>query len=186
LKDAKWSYLAGLIDGEGHIGITKGCRYWRNKDGVETKYPAYSLQISVANNSSSLMTFLIKHFGGVYYTHTRINPNARDGYTWQPKGAKNKEALLLAVLPYLVIKTAQAKMALEFLRMRDEINPEKRETFHAMSLRLNQRGVSPTTNMPDDLPYCQPAHGPTVPANLKIESDLMGDHESAPVVTQAA
>lgn len=170
MQDANWPYLAGLIDGEGHIGVTKGCRYWG-----ETKYPAYSLQISIANNDLGLMQYLIKHFGGVYYVHTRKNPNARVGYIWHPKGHKNKEQLLLAVIPYLVIKPEQAKLALEFLRMKDEINPEKREEMHRRSLLLNRRGISPETNTPNCTENVQ-----------MIESDLPGDEQSAPVVTQTA
>lgn len=173
MQQPNWPYLAGLIDGEGHIGITKGCRYWTNKSGVKTKYPAYCLQISIANCEIRLMKYLITHFGGTFYVHTRINPNARLGYNWHPKGAKNKEQLLLAVIPYLVLKTEQAKIALEFLRMRDENNPTKREEMHKRSLQLNHRGVSPTTNTSNG---SQPM----------IESDLIGDYESAPAVTQDA
>jgi len=175
LKAANWPYLAGMIDGEGHIGITKGCRYWTNKDGVEIKYPAYCLQISIANNSLELMRYLIEHFGGVYYLHTRNNPNARMGYNWMPKGAKNKEQLLLSVLPYLVIKHEQASLALQFIRIEGENNPAKRQALYKSFLQLNRRGVSPTTNMPDG---SKP--------EPKIESELHGDMQSAPVVTQVA
>jgi hypothetical protein len=171
MKDANWPYLAAMIDGEGHIGITKGCRYEINKDGVRTKYPAYTLQISVSNNSVALMRYLIQHFGGVFYIHKRSNPNARIGYIWQPKGLKNKETLLLSVLPYLVIKPEQAKLALEFIRMNGQINPEKRGAMHERSRQLNQRGISVETNMPN------------CPENGQVrESELRGDTQSAPVV----
>ena len=175
MKDANWPYLAGMIDGEGHIGITKGCRYWTNKDGVKTKYPAYTLQISVANNSLVLMKYLISHFGGVYYTHTRKNPNANIGYTWLPKGIKNKEKLLLCAIPYLVIKRKQAELALQFIRMDGETNPNKRQSLYESFLQLNRRGVSPTANALNSSEN-----------ELKIESDLIGDYESAPVVIQDA
>lgn len=174
MKDKNWSYLAGLIDGEGHIGLTKGCRYWTNKDGVKIKYPAYAMQISIFNNDLKLMTYLVKNFGGVYYTRDRSNPRAKVGHTWQPKGHKNKELLLLAVIPYLIIKEEQAKLALEFLRMKDQINPEKREEMHKHSLELNRKGpTTPETNTSNSSEN-----------ELKIESELMGDHESAPDVNQ--
>lgn len=170
MKQANWSYLAGLIDGEGHIGITKGCRYENHKDGTRTKYPAYSLQVSIFNNYLPLMKYLIEHFGGVYYIHTRSNPRAKNGYIWQPKGSRNKEKLLLAILPYLIIKTEQAKMALEFIRMNGEKNPEKRAELHKMSLELNRRGISPETNTLDNS------------NELKIESELYGDIQSDSIV----
>ncbi len=174
MKDANWPYLAGLIDGEGCITITIGCRYWTNKDGIKTKYPAYCLQVTITNNSLKLMQYLIQHFGGVYYSHARKNPNANLGYIWMPKGMKNKETLLLSVLPYLVIKKEQANLALQFVRMKDQIDPPARQKLTEQIQLLNRRGISPTTNTLD-----------SSLSELKIESELIGDYESAPAVTQA-
>lgn len=169
---AKWSYLAGLIDGEGSIGTTKGCRYWTNKKGQITKYPAYSLVVSVSNNSLVLMKHLLRTHGGVYYPHKRSNPNANIGWLWMPKGAKNKKTLLLAVLPYLVIKREQALLALKWLEMGDVINPALWEEFHQKFLAMNKRGLSSEPNTPNNSD------------ELKIETELIGDDKSAPVVTQ--
>lgn len=187
MKESNWSYLAGLIDGEGYIGITKGCRYYTDKENNTTKYPAYSINITISNNSLDLMKYLVEHFGGKYYTHTRSNPNANIGFMWQPKGIKNKEKLLLAVLPHLVIKTRQAQLILDFIRLNGENNPEKREEFHRKSLILNRRGLSPTTNTLDGDNIIN--RWVSYPEHLtidlpKIESELHGDVQSAPVVIQ--
>ena len=175
MKKSNWSYLAGMIDGEGCITVTKGCRYWQSASGEKIKYPAYCLQITIVNNSLALMKFLISHFGGTYYYHVRKNPKAKPGFIWMPKGRKNRENLLLAIIPYLVIKVEQAKLALEFLRMNGEINPIKREEMHQRFQVLNRKGISPETNTQDNSEE-----------ELKIESDLIGNYESAPVVIQDA
>ncbi len=121
------------------------------------------------------MKWLLKTFGGTYYL---MNRNRREHwkpcFMWMPKGAKNKETLLLSVLPYMIIKREQAVLALEFVRLNGERNPAKRLALYNKAALLNSR-VSPTTNMPDDSDL-----------ESKIESDLMGDHESELAVTQAS
>jgi hypothetical protein len=118
-----WSYLAGILDGEGCINIA---RSRRSKTDGRTFYINYVLQLDVFNTSLPLMKWLVQYFGGVYYTRDRNIGQYKRSYNWRPKGATNRKNILLGILPYLVIKHEQAKIALQYLDMQGE-NPEGRE-----------------------------------------------------------
>jgi hypothetical protein len=173
----KWSYLAGLIDGEGCISISKRIAEGKKvseEHGNPIPYKIFTLRISITNTSVVLMKWLIKNFGGVYYSKYAESDKHKARYEWRPKGRANTEKMLLAILPYMVIKTEQVKNALEWFRMTNnkERNPEKREKMYLANRLLNQKGNSVTTNTLDS-----PENG------LMIESDLISDNESAPLVT---
>lgn len=127
--------------------------------------------IQIANSNIELMKWLVRNFGGVYYSKPRHKENWKTGYTWRPKGRKNAETLLLGVLPYLVLKREQANLALEFIRLGFEKNQSRRDELHLKCMELNRRGVSPTTNTFD------------TEESVKIESGLIGDYESDSSVT---
>lgn len=144
-KKEHWSYLAGLVDGEGHIAIVKN--YRNGEDGHhKAPYYLYFLALGVNGTSEALMKWLLRYFGGVYYSRDR-NKKWKIAYEWRPKGKKNKEDLLLGVLPYLVIKRKQAMVALEFLRLGNSEVPIQREQFYRKSALLNQRGKPVETDM---------------------------------------
>jgi|SRR5215831_7195786 len=167
-----WSYLAGLLDGEGCFTIAGSWKITKNGK----KYFHFNLLISLYNNNLDVMKWLIEHFGGAYYVHhPSKHQNHKVGYSWHPKGARNKELLLLAILPYLIIKKRQAQIALDYLRLR-EPNPQKREAMRNEIQTLNGHGSGkrPTTNMLDN------------PDGLKIESDLHSDMQSGPGVIPEA
>ena len=75
-----------------------------------------------------------------------------------------------------IIKKRQADVALEFVSLFGQHNPERRQELREMMLELNKVG-SPETNT---------LGVPSGNDGIKIESDLIGDYESAPVVTLTA
>jgi hypothetical protein len=170
----KWSYLAALIDGEGCISIYR--RLQKTRKYLNTDYWMMNHRLSVYNTNEKLMKWLIKNFGGVYYTKSRRSTVHKVEYDWRPKGAKNLEKVLLGVLPYLVIKDEQAKILLEYIRISmygERTNPEKREELRLRLSSLNKRGDSVTTNTLDCSQNEQ-----------KIESELARKDESAPDVNR--
>ncbi len=91
------AYLAGMIDGEGHI-------YRPNvKNGRGIAYPQSRLLFvqSVQNNGLELCTWAKDRFGGGITL-------TRDLYRWQITG-KAAEALALHLQPYLIVKREQVK-----------------------------------------------------------------------------
>lgn len=168
MKERNWSYLAGIVDGEGSIGISCSQREDRG-----CSYKQYELFISIRNTDVRLMKWLIEHFGGVYYANP-VEKGWKPSWHWRPKGHKNKELLLLGLLPYLVLKRDQALLGLEYLRLGATNCPSKRHALCLRTRELNRRGESVETNTLDS------------GNSEKIESGLTGDSESAPDVNQVA
>ncbi len=174
MDKTKWSYLAGLFDGEGCISIASRPHATTDKrNGKEVVWKRTSLQISIANTNPALMRWLISNFGGVFYTHEFDNQKWKTRFSWQPKGRKNRAEMLLGILPYLVLKSEQAILALEYIRLPQGAEMERNSLVERCRL-LNQKGKSVTTNTLDS------------EQSEMIESDLIGDNESAPLVTATA
>lgn len=165
----KWSYLAGIFDGEGNFTLSA---YYRADSGDRLRF---SFQIGVKNTDLRLMKWLISNFGGVYYTYqNKKHLDWKLSHLWRPKGRRNMEKLILGILPYLVVKTEQAKIALEWIRLDGENNPSKRLQLVDNMHKLNQRGTSVETNTLDS------------GESEMIESGLIGNDESASDVSQIA
>ena len=92
-----YSYIAGIIDGEGSITIT------RKSSGC------YSLVVTVANNNMNLHNFLKACFNG---TISSSNRNART-CQWRLVANQAKNFLVL-IAPYLLLKQEQAYLGIEF------------------------------------------------------------------------
>lgn len=177
MDKSKWSYLAGLFDGEGCVSIaSRPHKTVDKRNDEEVTWKRTSCQISLANTDRGLMQWLISNFGGVYYTlsgNSRIGQNWKPCYSWQPKGAKNRETFLLGILPYSIIKRERLLLALEYVRLPREAAAE-REVLVEKCRALNFRGRSVETNTSDNS------------EELKIEPVLQGDLESAlPVMVDA-
>jgi hypothetical protein len=101
---SEWSYLAGLIDGEGSIYI---CYDKRND--------VYFMEMSVTNTARSLIDWLLGHFGGTERISGKSQDKAHpDQWAWVVRGRK-AAPIIAGVKPYLVIKKQQANLAEEFI-----------------------------------------------------------------------
>jgi len=107
------SHLAALVDGEGTISIVKR----------ETKRrEAYRLSIRVYNTSETLKNYLEKRWGATTVRRKGRRKIHKDCYTmiWTSSKA---EDILRRIWPYLIIKTAQANLAVAFQTLVKNINP---------------------------------------------------------------
>jgi hypothetical protein len=137
------SYLAGMIDADGHIGIVKS-------KIVPGKYntPAYTLRVNVTNTDKGLRDWLIGRFGGtVTCRKHRAGLNWKPTYDWHYHNAKGA-ALLELIFPYLVIKDRQARLAIELYSgwVKDNTGTpqkevERREELYKKFKQLNQVGI---------------------------------------------
>lgn len=167
-----WPYVAGIFDGEGCV-----CLHMTRADYA--KQPNHcSLQVLIYNTSVPLMKWLITNFGGKYYTRTKNDSplSKKTQYVWHPSGRKNRENFLLGILPYLVIKQEQAKIALEFLRIGDQVkSPALRRELVARCSFLNNQSEESVETIRE-----------TPQIEGKIWPELIGDYESDPVETQVS
>ncbi len=107
--DHFYAYVGGFFDGEGSIGIYKN----------NNKNPGYSLRTQVTQNKSpvslSLYNRLIKQFGGNLSEQITLSGDIK--YNWQLNAAK-ATVFLETILPFLLMKSDQAKIAILWQRQR--------------------------------------------------------------------
>ena len=97
----KLAYTAGLLDGEGTI-------YLRIVDGG-----TLVLRLTIVNTNELLMQWLQLNFGGnVTRSRSDKNPKHKDLWAWGFSGNAAVD-FLKSILPYLVIKKAQAQLGVE-------------------------------------------------------------------------
>ena len=109
VKDTDLAYLAGLIDGEGMVAIAKV----RPPPHVKNGNPRYFVKVEIQMSDREP----IEHLARLYDRHIMVKkPSAnmkKPAYrvSWQ---ARIGADLLKQILPYLVLKQAQALVALDF------------------------------------------------------------------------
>jgi len=109
------SYLAGLIDGEGWIGISK-----HNRKG-RSRYPfEFRANVGIClGKGSFILNELKEEYGGSIYFRKKRDSRWVDITSWQLAGS-NCKPFLIDLLPYLRIKRTQADLVLEFLDLQGE------------------------------------------------------------------
>lgn len=166
LSKEKLAYAAGLLDAEGTFSVPTPT--------------AQSPQIQLSNTDQRMLDWMHHYFGGITFASKKKNPEHRDAGLWRLSGGrcqkkeyldhikKCKELFILAILPYMVQKRAQAILSLSLLRG----DKPSKYCFDEIT-KLNQVGTQ-TTNTP------------ITSSEVKIESDPVGDYGSAPLVTATA
>lgn len=136
------AYLAGMIDGEGTIGIYE-------MKGPRSLRPSFYVQITVTNTDTVLMDWLVATFGGRVDRRRdpSRSPRHRQPYAWRVPG-DNAEALLHAVLPRLIVKRGQAAVALQLRELKlppgrrlTDADVVARKALKDEMHRLNRRGT---------------------------------------------
>ncbi len=108
------AYLAGIIDGEGYIGIKK----YSGKNCVS---PTFHERITVCMSEKYILDIFKKNFGG--YIHTRKFKNKiiktnKIGYAWETTDRKAAN-IIMVFLPYLKVKKEQAKIVLKLRKSKE-------------------------------------------------------------------
>lgn len=160
-------YLAGIIDGEGYIGINLQ---------KQKKCNRYRIRLCVCNTNLELLTWLVDNFGGGIYEKRVYKSNHSKSFNWSV-GDKSAEEILTVVYPYLIIKKKQAELALAYRKLQNLNRPtypglcalpkELRHEIFITIKHLNSCPKSVEANMPN--------------ANsllAKIESELVRNNEN--------
>lgn len=136
-------YIAGLVDGEGHIGLRFAAGGSPRKAQIE---------FQIANTSLALVQS-VRDFMGV---GTIIKPNMKNPkhrQVWVYKAYSNNAYLALKVIsPLLILKKPQADLAIEFvekhIRGRErrgnrltDVEITDRLAYKDMFSKLNKRGT---------------------------------------------
>lgn len=136
---AQIAYFSGILDGEGTIsvgdkkispskakGIRKSFRPYKGKIRIYRARVNFSCHVSVCNTNSRLMDWLVKTFGGFVNVSKRTKVNWSTKMSWHLP-CKSICPILEACLPYLNIKSEQARLMIEIRKNID--NNKKREEY---------------------------------------------------------
>jgi hypothetical protein len=99
------AYLAGIVDGEGYIGIKRTAK----PNGSIS--PRYCERIQVRMVNEEAIRLLTDTLGGNYYAESMTQRRGRPLFCWQASDAQ-AAGILRALLPYLRIKKGNAVAAL--------------------------------------------------------------------------
>lgn len=149
MTDVELAYMAGIVDGEGSICIVK---HSGAKD-TPRKHPIYRAHVSVSQCDIRLPNWIKERFGGYVSNLGVPKKGHKQAYSWQITGTKQCLPFLQAIRPYLLLKTRQADIAIDFCLQQKNIRhlPDtekesefgRRELMVAQIKKLNYRGVPP-------------------------------------------
>ena len=144
------AYLAGFIDGEGTLTVTRNSR--KDRPG----YFRLNIRLAVYNTNIELLAVLRDGFGG-----TIMIANMKD-QRWKPQGQlvwseEQIVPILTAVRPFLILKAEQADilLALQGTKLQASQGRKRGHTAEVVSLRdeaykrlkiLNKRGTNAQQN----------------------------------------
>lgn len=135
LSDFDTGWLAGMLDGEGYVTIT------RDPDGDTAPLVSIASTTKEAIDSIAQMT-------GIGCVHADLKPvaaNRKIVYRWRVRKTYDVIVLLLRLIPHLRIKKAQAVIAVEYCMVK--LKGAKRGTLETKCIpyyekmkTLNKRG----------------------------------------------
>jgi len=119
LAPEKLAYLAGIVDGEGCISISKVHRSKTNStpyDGIRL-----SARVNISNKSKLLMEELDSTAGHLanYRPYDFNNPLRKgQAYIWEIGKLQNIVEFLESIYPYLIVKKKHCEVLLQFCKSR--------------------------------------------------------------------
>lgn len=148
-------YLAGLIDGEGYIGIKPN----RRPENRNRQHFAPMIKMALTEKSAYLLFAIRDKLGGhIYKREYPNNFKYNNAYYWDVHTYNIVKRVLDYVYPYLILKKEQAKLALELIQTKinteERLNNgqiksvsleilEKRQRLYTLVKKLNKRGRAP-------------------------------------------
>jgi hypothetical protein len=145
LTSEEISYIAGFFDGEGNVNIYKTDT--KNNTEVQQRLcPKYELSVSMYNTDMGIIEWLYEVFGGYFQIKNKGGkpPYRKESYVVR-LGCNKASAFLEMLYPYLKIKKEQAKIAIEFQKVKIDktsrfakITPKQLDFFENSYLQLRQ------------------------------------------------
>lgn len=169
------AYAAGLIDGEGYIGIAR-----RNGAGQFT----LRVDVGMTVKAKALLEELKERYGGHVTLSRKATERWEAAYAWRIHGSQ-AATFLRQISPYLRLKAEQARLALkvEEIRLslkqeggqRSQWTEEARERCAVLKERiheLNRKGPEPQLNPGMGMPIARLVAGQWVTFQSDLFSDL--------------
>jgi hypothetical protein len=122
------AYIAGLLDGEGSLGVYRRPSAW-------LPYP----ELSITNTNLEVLEWLkstvgVGHIRLVTKDQRRATEKWKQAYAWRITASGHIVALLQQIKPYLIIKRAQCQALLAYISYRHDSRFSSGARFHALQL----------------------------------------------------
>jgi len=124
-----WSYIAGIIDGEGCFMMRRISPKAKCLKGGNYKNPKYMPMFSIGMVDRRIPDLLCETTGYSNVREERVR-NRRSIWRWALSGSNNLPDFINNVMPYLIVKKQHAEIILEFF--------DKMETPHNRKLGLSE------------------------------------------------
>ena len=124
LTEFELGFIIGLIDGEGTITINDKIRkqrfVWKNKPKNKKDYRQLIPHVSVCNTNLEIIEKVKETINCGYITVNKARPehNQKEHYRFHLENLSDIEQLLNQISEKLIVKRKQAKILLEFCRLR--------------------------------------------------------------------
>ena len=145
------AYAAGLIDGEGCIYVVK-----------ETRSYYAVVEVGMTAKASSVLSWMKANYGGKIYVGRAATEKWDEARVWHLHG-DNAAVVLRALMPHLILKREQARLAISVQDIRTSLVPqdgqrarwteealERCATIHATIHEANRKGPSQIPSPPID------------------------------------
>lgn len=148
LQETDWAYIAGLLDGEGYLGITSRSRQHKgSRQIIPSK--SYRPRIAINMTNKQIIEYLHKLFGGFMCEKINTNIKWKNTYSLDIVDYQTIKIIIQKCLPYFKIKQEQALMLLKFphnIKCNQYTTKLTQNTYnlkyalYSQSLILNKRG----------------------------------------------
>lgn len=126
MKEKTKAYMGGLMDTDGTFGI----HYITPTD--PKRYGQFNTNVEFYNNSTKLMEWVVKHFGGTFKLKAEAHGNYATQYRWYPEFGPHLVEFIDTIIPYLVVKRGEAGCIKEFKALGfKQKKPLEREVLRA-------------------------------------------------------
>jgi hypothetical protein len=110
----KLAYIAGIVDGEGYVGITKTKPYKKKTGRVN---PVYHEKVQIRMVNEKAIKFIAQTLGGWYWKEKPSCNKGKPLYCYQISDRQAAE-IIKKLLPFLKVKKQQAKIILQLRKYR--------------------------------------------------------------------
>lgn len=98
---SKFIYMAGLIDGEGTIGISR-----------DTNRKSRAPYISITSTTREIMEWLQENFGGTICVQKVYQPHHKPSWSWRLRNKSAVFSLIAMIEPYMLEPAKKARINL--------------------------------------------------------------------------
>jgi len=152
LTEAEWGYVAGIIDGEGCLGVYSRSRQHLGQRQL-TPSRSFRPRLDIGNTNPELMHWLQDHLGGYLRLDRqseRTNGRWKDRWFLSLTDVQVIFEICRRTYPYLIVKRAQAELVLRFpfgikcnqyTKELTLLTQETKESLYQETLILNKRGA---------------------------------------------